>query len=69
MLVEDNVARSAGLFDAIVGGKALKPLLAASGAKPAGVVVAGRVEEGRGCLAGGASPRLPSPLIKPDVPD
>jgi len=28
-----------------------------------------RVEEGRGCLAGGASPRFPSPLIKPDVPD
>ncbi len=28
-----------------------------------------RVEEGRGCLGLAASPRFPSPLIKPDVPD
>ena len=28
----------------------------------------GRVEEGRGSLGHAASPRFPSPLIKPDVP-
>jgi hypothetical protein len=26
-----------------------------------------RVEEGRGCLGRAATPRFPSPLIKPDV--
>jgi hypothetical protein len=28
----------------------------------------GRVEEGRGSLGHAATPRFPSPLIKPDVP-
>jgi hypothetical protein len=30
--------------------------------------VIGRVEEGRGSLGRAATPRFPSPLIKPDVP-
>jgi hypothetical protein len=29
----------------------------------------GRVEDGRGSLGHSATPRFPSPLIEPDVPD
>src|SRR5262245_2340809 len=32
-------------------------------------VAEGRVEDGRGSLGHSATPRFPSPLIEPDVPD
>jgi hypothetical protein len=34
-----------------------------------GLFRAGRVEDGRGNLGHAATPRFPSPLIEPDVPD